>query len=160
MRICPFIQGHLNSHHKMVISIKFDLFDYCFPYCSRIFHLYIESLLSMKGSKMWAYRQRSGPFSIPAVTCGLGLSGFIQRSIPFNRLLWLAKRCGGLTRTWILTDPIQSPLMKRKWVLRTYFYRGCHGSVWLKLACWFWRKIILRCFFLTVAPCDPWGPWS
>jgi hypothetical protein len=41
----------------------------------------------------------------PAVTRGLGFSGLIWRTTPFNRLLRLARGCGWPILTWILKGP-------------------------------------------------------
>jgi hypothetical protein len=43
-----------------------------------------------------------GDCATPATTWGLGLSGLIRRTAPFNRLLRHIRECGGSILTWIL----------------------------------------------------------
>jgi hypothetical protein len=86
------------------------------------FFTYVEtSTLPVKGCKILAYAQCSGPLSrgdlyraTPTVTQGLGFPGLIQRTASFSHLLRHAWGCGGsiLIRYW-RRDPASA--MCAKW---------------------------------------------
>jgi hypothetical protein len=71
-----------------------SLFIFCFT--SRIFHLYGDVTITSE-------RQRNLYRATPTVTLGLGFSGFIQRTAPFDHLLRHTRGCGGPILTRILT---------------------------------------------------------
>jgi hypothetical protein len=66
---------------------------YCYTSRSRIFLWYghVEPM-PVKGCKVWTYARRSGPLSRKgSLPCYTGFSGLIRRTVPFNRLLRLAR---------------------------------------------------------------------
>jgi hypothetical protein len=58
-------------------------------------------MLAIGAQGLWAGRDLYR--ATPAVTLGLGFSGLIRRTAPFNRLLRFARGCGGPILTWALT---------------------------------------------------------
>jgi hypothetical protein len=86
----------------------------------------------------------------PAVTKDLGFSGLIWRTASFSRLLRHTRGCGGYILTWILTGlwcyllwRERGPLYEEIWI--PFTQKGC-VIIWLKLACWFWRRFCFLSF--------------
>jgi hypothetical protein len=108
---------------------------------SRIFrYMYVVKLqfkpmLGVQG--LWAGRDLY--LATPAATQGLSFSGLIRGSTPFSRPLRHAKGCRGCILTRI---PIQSPLMIRMGMLRTFAKAGPLETI-LKIN-HFYRQFWLR----------------